>query len=252
MHSDHGRHSLRDEGMLPFAPRFSWPSRGRHKVAGSAWRFKSMDETFSAGEQIADTIIHLLGIAAGLVAAVALLVTAGRYLPLASTATLGVYAAGMLAMLGFSGAYHMVPVPRWKGLLRRLDHAAIFLKIAGTYTPFAAIKIGGIGGYLLLGSVWGVALMGAAAKLLLQSTWDRLAVPLYLLLGWVGVVMAKPLAAAVSPMTLVLLGVGGLAYSIGVIFHVWRMLPYQRPIWHLFVLAGTACHFAAVSSALLL
>jgi len=209
-----------------------------------------MDQSYTLGERIADAIIHLIGIAAGLIAVVAMLVMAGRYLPASSTVTLCIYATGLVAMLTFSCAYHMVAAPRWKGLLRRLDHAAIFLKIAGTYTPFAAIKMGGIGGYTLLSAVWVVAILGAGAKLLLASTWDRLAVPLYLLFGWLGVVMFEPLSASVAPVVLALLGIGGVLYSIGVIFHVWRMLPYQNAIWHLFVLTGTGCHFGAVACAI--
>jgi hemolysin III len=178
-----------------------------------------------------------------------MLVGAMLYLPASSAASLAIYGAALLAMLGFSAAYHMVPAPSWKGFLRRLDHAAIFLKIAGTYTPFAAIKIGGLVGWVLLGSVWAGALLGAAGKLLLASTWDRLAVPLYLVLGWVGIVMMKPLADTVTPVALVLLWVGGVLYSVGVLFHLWRSLPYQNAIWHVFVLAGTCCHFGAVTSA---
>jgi hemolysin III len=178
-----------------------------------------------------------------------MLVAAVRHLPLSSTAVLAVYGATLLAMLGFSAAYHMVRVPAWRGRLQRMDHAAIFLKIAGTYTPFAAIKIGGATGWTLLAVVWVVALLGAAGKLLLASTWDRLAVPLYLALGWVGVAAAPRLVDSVTPAVLALLGIGGLLYSFGVVFHLWRSLPYQNATWHLFVLAGTACHFAAVTSA---
>ncbi|MFM9847272.1 MAG: hemolysin III family protein, partial [Hyphomicrobiaceae bacterium] len=90
---------------------------------------------------------------------------------------------GMLAMFACSAAYHMIPTARWTGVLQSLDHAAIFIKIAATYTPFAAIMIGGIAGFGLLGSVWLLALLGAAGKLLLASTWDRFAIPLYLVLG---------------------------------------------------------------------
>ncbi len=96
----------------------------------------------------------------------------------------------------------------------------------------------------------GVALTGAAAKLLLQSRWDGLAIVLYLVLGWSGMATLQPLAAAVGPTAPQLLAVGGVLYSVGVIFHLWRSLPYQNALWHLFVLAGTACHFSAVAIAL--
>ena len=201
------------------------------------------------GERIADNIIHVTGLAAGITAFVAMMVEALGSLPAASTASLAIYGTGMLAMLGCSAAYHMIPVTAWKSLLQRLDHAAIFLKIAGTYTPFGALKIGGTPGLALLGTVWSVALLGSGAKILLASTWDRLALLLYLGLGWCGIVMFQALATTVTRPTLVLLATGGVLYTVGVIFHLWRSLPYQQAVWHAFVLAGTACHFGAVTSA---
>ena len=203
----------------------------------------------TAGERTADSIVHVTGVTAGLIAVIAMLVQGFRYLPMPSTASLAIYGAGLLAMLGCSAAYHMVPVPGWKGILQRFDHAAIFLKIAATYTPFAIVKMGGILGYVLLILVWAVALVGAGAKLLLASSWDRTAIVVYLALGWAVLTVIQPLSQSVPVAALLLLGLGGGLYSVGVIFHVWRSLPYQNAIWHLFVLAGTACHFAAVTQA---
>src|SRR5215475_2333350 len=201
------------------------------------------------GERIADNIIHVTGLGVGLTAVVAMMVAAFGSLSAASTASLEIYGAGMLTMLGCSAAYHMIPVAAWKGLLQRLDHAAIFLKIAGTYTPLGALKIGGTTGIALLGTVWSVALLACGAKILLASTWDRLALLLYLGLGWCGIVMFQDLATSVTRLTLVLLATGGVLYTVGVIFHLWRSLPYQKAVWHAFVLAGTGCHFGAVTSA---
>jgi hemolysin III len=203
-----------------------------------------------SGEKLADDLIHLIGVSGGLLAVVAMLAAAVFRLPTAWTVSLTIYGAGLLAMLGCSAAYHMAPSMRWKALLRRFDHAAIFVKIAGTYTPFAAIKMGGLGGFTLLSLVWAVALGGAAAKLLLTSTWDRIAVPIYLVLGWVGIAMFWPLSASVGTLALVLLATGGVLYSVGVIFHLWRTLPYSNVIWHVFVLVATGCHFGAVTSAI--
>jgi hemolysin III len=123
------------------------------------------------------------------------------------------------------------------------------LKIAGTYTPFAIVKMGGLAGFGLLAAVWAVALIGAGAKLLLTASWDRLAIALYLVLGWAVLTVIQPLAQSLPFGALLLLGLGGGLYSVGVIFHVWNGLPYQKAIWHLFVLAGTACHFGAVTRA---
>jgi hemolysin III len=204
----------------------------------------------TVGERTADTIVHVAGVTAGLVAVIAMLARAVGYLPNYATACLVVYGIGLIAMLGCSAAYHMMVVPTWTGVLQRCDHAAIFLKIAGTYTPFAVVKMGGIAGYGLLISVWAIALVGAGAKFLLASTWDRVAILLYLALGWAGLTVIQPLIASVPAAALLLLGLGGVLYSVGVIFHVWSSLPYQNAIWHLFVLAGTACHFGAVTKAI--
>ncbi len=194
-------------------------------------------------------MVHVIGIASGLVAVVALLGWAVDNLPGPATVALAIYCAGLMAMLCCSGAYHMLPVPAWKPILRRLDHAAIFVKIAGTYTPFALVKMGGTAGLSLFAAVWMVALLGAAAKLLLAARWDGLAVAVYLLLGWSGIATLQPLAASIAPGALVLLAAGGIVYSLGVVFFLWNGLRYQNAIWHAFVLVGTACHFGAVSIA---
>ncbi len=154
-------------------------------------------------------------------------------------------------MLCCSGAYHMSSAPAWKNTLRRMDHAAIFVKIAGTYTPFALVKMGGTSGVTLLAAIWVVALAGAGAKLLLDAQWDRIAIAVYLALGWSGVLILQPLAALIPPQALILLCTGGVIYSIGVVFFLWESLRYHNAIWHLFVLMGTACHFGAVSLAIL-
>jgi len=200
-------------------------------------------------EVLADHVIHVVGMAGGLVAVVGLLAWAVHNLPAPSTAALAIYCAGLLAMLGCSGAYHMLSAPVWKPTLRRLDHAAIFVKIAGTYTPFALIKMGGTAGLSLFAFVWIVALAGAAAKLALSAHWDRLAIGIYLALGWSGVATLRPLVTAIDPGALFLLAAGGVIYSLGVVFFLWNGLRYQNAIWHGFVLLGTACHFGAVTRA---
>ncbi len=204
---------------------------------------------YGLGERIADGIIHVLGVAGSLVAVAMLIALAISTLPFEATASLAVYGLAMIAMFGFSAAYHLIPVPDWKLFLRKLDQAAIFIKIAGTYTPFALVKMGGFAGYTLFSVVWAVALSGAAAKLFIQPKRDWFSVPLYLALGWAGLAAIQPLVMSVPTESLVLLGVGGGIYTVGVLFHVWESLPYQNAIWHLFVLAGTACHFAAVTFA---
>lgn len=209
-----------------------------------------MYPAYTRGERLADACIHAVGVIGGVIAVIALMVAAIPTLPTSTTVTVAVYGIAMIAMFGCSAAYHLIPVPDWKSMLRRLDQAAIFLKIAGTYTPFALIKIGGTWGYSVFGAVWIAALAGATAKLVLTSNWDRLSVILYVALGWAGIIILQPLISSVSLTTLLLLGAGGVLYTLGVVFHLWNSLPYQNAIWHLFVLAGTACHFAAVNTAI--
>jgi hemolysin III len=165
-----------------------------------------------------------------------------------ATLACAIYAATVVGLFGVSAVYHRVnwvseTARRW---MRRLDHSMIFLLIAGTYTPFALLAIGGAWGAGLLAFVWTVAAGGIAAELLGLRRHGHLSVAAYLLLGWCILPALGPLAAAVSPSGVALLAVGGVLYSVGVVFHLWRSLPYQNAIWHGFVLAGAACHYAAV------
>lgn len=204
---------------------------------------------YALGERIADAIIHVLGVAGSLIAVAMMIALAASSLPFGVTASLLVYGLATIVMFVASAAYHLIPVPDWKLFLRKLDQAAIFIKIAGTYTPFALIKMGGVAGYTLFSVVWAVALSGAVAKLLIQPKRDWFSIPLYLALGWAGLAAIQPLVMSVPSESLILLGVGGAIYTFGVAFHIWESLPYHNAIWHLFVLAGTACHFAAVTFA---
>jgi hemolysin III len=210
----------------------------------------SPTKTYSAEERFADAVVHIVGVSGGIIAVVGMMAAAIVSLPLAANASLAIYGVGVLAMFGCSAAYHLIPSQPWKDTLRRLDHAAIFLKIAGTYTPFALVKIGGVAGYTLFGGIWAVALAGLAGKLFARTSGNRIDVPIYLLLGWAGLLVFRPLADAVSLSVLALLGLGGVLYTAGVIFHLWRALKYQNAIWHAFVLVATCCHFGAVTTAM--
>jgi hemolysin III len=201
---------------------------------------------YSRPERIADAVVHGLGLTFGLAAFVSLAIIVLPSGDILLWLALGLYGAGLLAMLGCSALYNLAGPGRWKAVLRRLDHAAIFVMIAGTYTPFMLIAVGGAWGLGLLAFVWSVALCGAMLKLFWPSRLDRLSVAAYLLLGWSVVVALGPLFGALSAAGLVLLGTGGLLYSLGVAFHLWHRLPYQNAVWHAFVLAAAACHFSAV------
>lgn len=203
---------------------------------------------YSRAERIADGVVHALGLTFGLAACVSLAVAAWPSKDILLHLALALYGLGLLAMLGCSALYNLAGHGRWKAAFRRLDHAAIFVMIAGTYTPFMAVVLGDAWGFGLLAFVWTVALAGVVLKLVWPHRLDRLSVAAYLLLGWSIVVAAGPLLGAISPSGLLLLLAGGLLYSLGVVFHLWERLPYQNAIWHAFVLAAAACHFTAVLS----
>lgn len=201
---------------------------------------------YRRSEQIADRCIHYAGLAISLVGAVVLVVAAAHRENALVIVSVAIYAAGLLAMISSSALYNLAAPSRRKEWLRRVDHAAIFLMIAGTYTPFALVKIGGAHGLSLLLVVWLVAIGGIALKLLYPRRLEGISTVLYLLLGWTILATPGSLLAAVPLPIVVLLAVGGILYSAGVIFHLSTRLPYHNAIWHGFVLAAAACHYVAV------
>ena len=207
--------------------------------------------TYTEAEVFADRCVHAVGITAGFIAAITLVIVALKQLPTDAATAVVIYALGMLAMFCFSAAYNLSRGPkRW--LLRRCDHAAIFIKIAATYTPFAIAKMGGTVGIVLLAAVWGIALAGAGAKLIAPHRVARMSTLIYLAQGWTCIFTMQPLLAALSPTAMVLLLAGGVLYSVGAVFHLSERIPYHNAIWHAFVLVASACHFGAVLDAVVL
>lgn len=201
---------------------------------------------YSRGEKAADAVIHALGLAAALVACIVLAVATQRPVHAGLAVPLGLYAAGLVAMLGCSALYHLTGEGPRKALLRRFDHAAIFVMIAGTYTSVAALAIGGTWGAALLAFVWTGAAGGVALKLLAPARFERASIGAYLLLGWAGLAALGPLIAALPALDLGLIFAGGLLYSFGVIVHLSTWLRYHNAVWHALVLAAAACHYAVV------
>ncbi|HEU0222834.1 MAG TPA: hemolysin III family protein [Paracoccaceae bacterium] len=201
---------------------------------------------YRKGEILADGVIHALGLVLALVTLPVLLTLAAVWDgQLGTMVALSVYAASVLAMLALSGAYNLTRQARARAILRRLDHAAIYLKIAGTQTPFAVL--GGSSTTLwLLAGVWVAALAAALAKIVSIRGWEMLSVALYLALGWAGVLILPGLWDELGGLTRSLILAGGILYTIGVGFHLWETLPYHNAIWHGFVLAGTFAFYAAL------
>jgi hemolysin III len=203
-------------------------------------------------ELAADFIVHVVGIAAGSIGSatlVALIAARGNWLEFGA---LLIYAFGIVAMFCCSAAYHLAHNSPWRAFLRRCDHAAIFVMIAGTYTPFTLLRLEGAWSWGLTTAVWSIAGIGIAMKLYRRFDLRYASIAPYLLLGWLGIIAIDPLFQSLGWQTLTLIAVGGVLYSVGVLFHVWERLPFQNAIWHSFVLAAASVHFAAVVTGVVL
>jgi hemolysin III len=201
---------------------------------------------YTPGEEIAHAITHGLGLALSLAGLVALVVAASLRGDAWHVVSCAVFGVTLVLLYAASTLYHGIQGPRTKRVLRRLDHAAIFLLIAGTYTPFTLVSLRGTWGWTLFALVWSLALLGVVLHATIPSKARRLSAPLCLAMGWLVVVALGPLVRSVHPEGLVLLVLGGFAYSVGVIFYAWQRLPYNHAVWHVFVLAGSVCHFSCV------
>ncbi|KAA5606747.1 hemolysin III family protein [Roseospira marina] len=210
-----------------------------------------MHPSYTPAERWLDGAVHVTGVVLAILAFVILLV---RAIPTGDAQTISavtVYGLGMLASFGMSAAYNITWAPHWKERLRRLDHAAIYLLIAGTYTPFALVNLSGWVGNALLAAIWPVALLGLVLKLIWPRRFERLSLVLYLALGWIGLSAVGAMIAALPVESLVLLLIGGLLYSGGVAFHLAKRLRFHNAIWHMCVLVAAVCHYVAVSEAVL-
>ncbi len=206
----------------------------------------SRGRTQSRGEEIANSVSHGVGLLAGLVAAPVLMLSAVRHGGAARIAGASVFAVAMVLLYLTSTLYHALPGNRAKQVFRLLDHASIYVMIAGTYTPITLSVLGGTWGWTLFGIVWGLALGGIVLTMAGGVRFPKLRISLYLAMGWLIVVAVKPLWLRMPSEGLVWLSAGGLAYTVGVVFYAAKRVRYGHFVWHLFVVAGTACHFIAV------
>jgi hemolysin III len=203
--------------------------------------------TQSTGEERANSISHGIGLVGAIIGAPILLLAAFRHGSILFVIGTIVFIATMLLLYFGSMLYHAWPQTRTKSVLQILDHSAIFWLIAGTYTPFALGPLRGVWGWTMLGIIWALAAFGAFIKATRGATRHRkFAMALYLGMGWFALIFIRPLALAVPLSALLWLLAGGVAYTTGVLFLVNKRLRYAHFVWHLFVLTGTGCHFAAV------
>jgi hemolysin III len=203
--------------------------------------------TQSTGEELANSISHGIGLVGALIGTPVLLLAALHHGSLSFLIGTIVFTVTMLLLYLGSTLYHAWPRTRAKSVLQLLDHSAIFWLIAGTYTPFALGPLGGVWGWTMLGIIWALAVFGTLVKATRGPARHRkLAMILYLGMGWLALVFIRPAVAAVPVSVLLWLLAGGIAYTTGVLFFVNTRLRYAHFVWHLFVLTGTGCHFAAV------
>ncbi len=200
----------------------------------------------SAAEELANSISHGLGLVASLVAAPILLYAAMKAGGRLAIFGASVFAVSMVSLYLASTLYHSLPENRGKGFFRVVDHSAIFLLIAGTYTPFTLGVLRGPWGWTLLGSIWTLAFIGLILKAVPATRYSRVSVVLYVVMGWLALIAARPILLHVPAAGIAWIVAGGLAYTSGLVFYGMHRLRFNHFIWHLFVITGTVCHFFAV------
>ncbi len=231
------------------APNADGKARGFLSAACAEEHLTHLFPSYTRLERTADACVHAASVLFSL-AAVALLLIGAIGLPAAIFIGLIVYSIGLIGMFAASAAYNLVSNVGVKEILRRLDHAAIFVMIAGSYTPFALV-VGGAAGNALLAAVWVIAAIGVAIKLRFPRRFDRLSILLYLCQGWIVLLALDSITAALPSRALMLLVAGGVIYTLGVAFHLMERLRFHNVIWHIFVLGGAACQFIAVRDAVM-
>lgn len=207
----------------------------------------STPREWSFGEELAHSLTHGAGLVLGVAGLVFLVILAARTGDPWRIAACTVYAVTLVLLYAASTLYHALSFTRARRVFQVLDHSAIFLLIAGTYTPFALVNLRGPWGWTLFAIVWSLAILGIAAKAVFGTRWPALSTALYLGMGWTVLVALKPLVEHVAPGGIAWLAAGGLAYTGGVVFYAWDRLRYGHAVWHVFVLAGSACHYVAVA-----
>jgi len=201
---------------------------------------------YTLGEEIANSITHGVGAVFSIVGLTLLVVFASLGADPWRIVAVSIFGATLLILYLASTLYHAFPQPAVKRVMRVLDHSAIYLLIAGTYTPFLLVNLRGPWGWSLFGVLWGIAVAGCLFKAFCIGRWDKVTTLLYVAMGWAIVVAIKPTMQNVPMGALILMLIGGLAYTSGVVFYLWQRLPYNHAIWHVFVLGGSITHYFAI------
>ncbi|MBW6514824.1 MAG: hemolysin III family protein [Candidatus Syntrophosphaera sp.] len=200
----------------------------------------------SLGEEIANSITHGTGVGLSIAALVILVVFAARQSDAWKIVSFSIYGATLITLYLASTLYHAFPQTRVKRFFRILDHCSIFLLIAGTYTPVTIGVMRGAWGWTMFGVIWALAIAGINLKIFTIGRLKKLSVLIYILMGWMALIAIKPLREQMTPAFLIWLAAGGACYTLGVVFYAYKKMPYHHSVWHLFVLAGSICHFFAM------
>lgn len=201
---------------------------------------------YTLGEEIANGITHGIGAMLSVAGLTVLVVLAAIYGDAWRIVSFSIYGTSLVLLYTASTLYHAIQHPDAKRIFRIMDHAAIYLLIAGTYTPITLVNMRGPWGWSIFGFVWAVAIIGIIFKTMYTGRYDKISTAAYVLMGWICLISLKEMLVAIPPGGLAWLVAGGICYTVGVIFYAWHKLPFNHAIWHLFVLGGSICHFFAI------
>lgn len=215
-------------------------------IAAVTMKSQTLERLETVAEAIANAVTHGIGAALSIAAMIILTTAALKQENALKIISSFVFGSTLIFTYSASTLYHSLPYPTIKRILRIFDHSSIFLLIAGTYTPFALVTLHGPLGWSLFGVVWGIAIVGIAYKIIFKHRYEIFSLMLYLAMGWLIIVVLKPLLHAIPISCALLMLAGGMAYTIGIIFYSAKRLTFGHTIWHLFVLAGSAFHFFAI------
>ncbi len=204
------------------------------------------DKLYTMGEEVAHAITHGLGAVLSIIGLTVLVARASLYGDAWHLVAVSIFGSTLVMMYTASTLYHSIPLPRAKHILRVIDHSLIYFLIAGTYTPFTLVTLRGPWGWSLFGVTWGLAIAGVAFKIFATGRFEKLSLAIYLGMGWCAIAAIEPLLDNLEPGGLALMLAGGITYSGGVAFYVWKRLQYHHAIWHLFVLGGSVLHYFAI------
>jgi hemolysin III len=206
----------------------------------------SQHKPYTPGEEIANGITHGIGTGLSIAGLTVLVVLAALYGDVWRIVSFSIYGSTLVLLYLASTLYHSFRTPRLKRLFQYFDHSAIYLLIAGTYTPFLLISVRGAWGWTLMALIWGLAFLGIGLKAIYFDRFLRISSLSYVFMGWLSVIIGRTIFPHIPLSALIWLAVGGVTYTIGIIFLAWRKIPYGHTIWHLFVLGGSICHYFAV------